>query len=154
MDVFGSSVSHWSMFVTFTRLQLSGKVQVCKRVWRHRVFLSPPVWRGSWRPACEGGLRSPGGTPACPCGSGTPHSWLWTGCTCGTAPASARPRNASRAKGGRGWTPGSGQRSGHCAGTSCTGGRPPPPSPSPPGRNHLKEKREQIIPTREASVFC
>lgn len=91
-------------------------------------WLSPPACSESWRPACGGEPRSPRGTPACPGGSGRLRSWLWTGCTCDTALASARPRTVSRATGEKGWTRACGSQSGRCGGTSCTGGRLPRPS--------------------------
>lgn len=104
--------------------------------------LSPQACCASWRPACAGGPWSPPGTPACPGGSGMPRSWPWTGCTCCTARVSARPRTASRATGGRGPPRVCASQSGRSAGTSCTGGRPPRPSPSHPGQNRLGRGEE------------
>lgn len=78
---------------------------------------------------CAGELRSRAWRSASPAGRARPRSWPWTACTCGTGPAAARRRSASRATGGRGLGPASAPPGGCCGGTSGTGGRPRRPSP-------------------------
>lgn len=110
-------------------------------LWICRALLSPLLCSESWRPACVGEPRSPRGKPACPGESVRPRSWLWTGCTCGTAPVSARPRTASRATCGRDPTLASESLSGRSEDTFCTSGRLPHPSLSPQDRTPLEEKK-------------
>lgn len=148
----------WSVYI---RLQLCGELQgdACKHAcavvglscqhlivvtlewrWARRGSFSSLVCSESWRPACVGEPQSLRGTPACPGESGMPRSWLWTGCTCGTALASTRLRTASRATGGRDWTRVSESLSGHCEDTSCTGGRLRRPSLWLRDRTHLERE--------------
>lgn len=100
------------------------------------------------RLACGGGFRSPHGTPTCPDESEKLHSWLWTGCTCGTVLVLTRLHTASHATGGRDQKQACASRSAHSSDTSCTNGHPPLPNPSLPDQILLEcsAEKESMMP--------
>lgn len=59
---------------------------------RHCLFCTP---------VCEDASLFPPERPSFPGGSEKPHSWLWTGCTSGTARVSAHLHSVSHARGGK-----------------------------------------------------
>lgn len=112
------------------------------------------VCSGFCRPAFEGESRSPPWTPACPGESVTPHSWPWTGCTCGTVLGSVHLHTASHATGGRGLIQACGSQSDHSVDTSCTSAHLLHPSLSLPDQILLEKRNCEFIYMKHRNIIC